>query len=320
MNSKNTLAHVLQRENNNFDLIRLLAACAVIYGHSFSLIPNVKEHDFLNRLVGIYSAEWGVKTFFFLSGLLIVNSVLTQEGAVAFLIKRFFRIWPALFFVVSVSALVIGPLCTSLPLADYFSNSQVYHYIINMSLLKMWGTQGIGYYNLPGVFGENIYKNIVNSPLWTIAVFVFAYLMILALSLVGALKKRFAILLFIAIIIDTVLPTKFLFFWLPINSNDLTAIPFCFALGGVLAVYNEKITITASLPLGLFLLFFLFKGWAYQRYLAYTCFFMFSIYIASLPMIVKFKKVHDLSYGVFLWGFPLQQVVSKFIPNIGFYP
>lgn len=320
MNSKNTLAHVLQRENNNIDLIRLLAACAVIYGHSFALIPNVAEVDFLYRSVGIYSAEWGVKTFFFLSGLFVVNSVQSGEGAVAFLIKRFSRIWPALFLVVSLSAFVIGPLCTTLPMMDYFANSRVYDYVINMSLFKSWGTQNLGYYDLPGVFAENIFKNNVNAPLWTLPVFIFAYLLILALSLIGAFNKRVAIILFGVILLDTFLPTKFLFFWLPVNSNDFTAIPFCFTLGGLLAVYKEKIAITAAVPLGFFLLLLLFKGWVHGRYLAYTCFFMFSIYVASIPMVAKFKKLPGLSYGVFLWGWPIQQVVSRFTPNIGFYP
>jgi peptidoglycan/LPS O-acetylase OafA/YrhL len=90
-------------------------------------------------------------------------------------------------------------------------------------------------------------------------------------------------------------------------------------LGGLLAVYKEEINITGTLPLGLFLLCFLFKGWSYERYLIYTCLFMSSVYVASKPLVVKFKKMPDLSYGVFLWGWPIQQVVSKFIPGIGFY-
>ncbi len=314
------LENILKRENNNFDLIRLIAAFAVIYGHSFALIKNVHTSDMLQRLTGIYSAEWGVKTFFFLSGLFVVNSVRGGEGAIAFLIKRFLRIWPALFIVSFACAFIIGPLCTNLSIPDYFRNYQVYHYVMNMSLFKTWGTQALGYYNLPGVFAENTFKYTVNAPLWTIGVMAFSYLFILAIHLVGGFHRRIAIILFIAIMLDTFLQTRYIFFWIPLNNNDFSPMPFCFAVGGILAIYKDSLRIPLTVPLGLMLLCLLFKGWVHHRYLIYTFFFMTSVYIASIPFVVKFKKIPDLSYGVFLWGWPVQQTIAHFVPNIGFYP
>ena len=317
---KKTLAEVLKRDANNFDLIRLLAAIAVIYGHSFSLIKNVYGTDLVHAVTGIYSGEWALKTFFFLSGLLVVNSAISGKGAVAYSLHRLFRIMPALIFVVLSSAYVIGPLCTNLTIAEYFNQSATYAYVKHMLTFQGWGTQSLGYYDLPGVFADNLFKGNVNAPLWSLAVEVFAYILILAFSLVGAFNPKVAGLIFLVFMLDTFLPGRLIFFWLPKNSSDFSAIPFCFALGGFMAVYKEKFSITAFVPVGFFLLCFLFRGWTHTIYLVYTTIFMLVIYLASLPLVINLPKFPDLSYGTYLWGWPIQQMIASKFPEIEFYP
>lgn len=315
-----TLADVLKRDANNFDLIRLIASISVIYGHSFALIKNVSGTDLLYVLTGVYSGELGLKIFFFLSGLLVVNSAISGKDAYAYTLHRFFRIWPALAFVVLGTAFFIGSLCTRLTLFSYFNEPAVYAYVKHMLMFQSWGTQSLGFYNLPGVFVDNHYKDNVNAPLWTLAIEVFAYILILAFNLVGAFNPKVAILIFAIFVLDTLLPERLIFFWLPKNSFDLSAIPFCFAIGGVLAVYKEKISITISVPIGFFLLCFLFKGWANHIYLVYTFIFMLVTYVASTPVMVNLPRFPDLSYGTYLWGWPVQQTIASKFPEIGFFP
>lgn len=113
----------------------------MIYGHSFALIKNISGSDFMRQLIGPNSAEVGVKTFFFLSGLLVVNSAISGKGAIAFTLNRFFRIWPALVFIILVTALVIGPLCTTLSISEYFNNPAVFNYIKHMTAFHTWGVE-----------------------------------------------------------------------------------------------------------------------------------------------------------------------------------
>lgn len=155
------LSFVLSKEKNNLNLVRLLAAMAVIYGHSFGLIPNPAGLDIIYHITGVYAAEWGVKTFFFLSGLLVVNSILSDRNVYSYMIKRVMRIWPALIFVVIGTVFIIGPINTQLPLNEYFSNTDLYFYIKSILTFDIFGKNNIG---LPGIFEHNPFPVAVNAP------------------------------------------------------------------------------------------------------------------------------------------------------------
>lgn len=316
---KKPLCEYLNKDKNNFDLIRLVAAIAVIYGHSFSLLNNVKAYDVLHKIIGVYSAEWGVKTFFFISGLFVTKSLKYDDSIARFVLKRFSRIWPGLLFVALCSAFIIGPICTNLSLSQYFSEKETYEYIYNVVTLKLWGTQQLGYYELPGVFKTNPFKNTVNGPIWTIPVFVYAYMLMLALHLIGVTQKKFAVILFILISIDSIFNYNYLFFWLPIKDNNFSYIPFCFALGALFSIYSEQLIISISTTIAFGLLLYLFKDWTNEIFLAYTFVFMATLNIAISQFIVRIKRFPDISYGVFLWGWPIQQTIVHFFPKIEFY-
>ena len=166
------LAMVLRRGVNNLDLVRLLAATAVIYGHSFALYPHAGAEDVFYKFTGLYAAEWGVKTFFFLSGLLVVNSVLSDSNPLNYAIRRISRIWPALIFITCVTVFLIGPMVTTLSLSEYFSGSEVRVFLRRMILFDIWGHNNM---SLPGLFATNPYPDVVNAPLWTLSVEAFAY-------------------------------------------------------------------------------------------------------------------------------------------------
>lgn len=142
------LSHVIKRENNNFDCVRLIAACLVIYGHANALIlPGVPEGgDFVKSLLGFdNSGMLAVKIFFFLSGLVVANSLLEKGLALQFLLSRFFRIWPGMMFVVLVTTLILGPALTRLDMKDYWSHASVMDYVTGNFLMDIR-------FDLPGVF------------------------------------------------------------------------------------------------------------------------------------------------------------------------
>jgi peptidoglycan/LPS O-acetylase OafA/YrhL len=310
------LLYCLSRGHNNLDLFRLIAAVAVIYGHSFSLIPNNDHSDIFFKITGIYSAEWGVKTFFFMSGLLVVNSIITNKSPYSYVIKRAARIWPGLVFVVFGTAFVIGPLCTNLPVSEYFSNIETFVYVKKMLLFEIWGGNNIG---LPGVFEINRSPNVVNAPLWTLSVEFFACILILGLYLIGAFDRRIAWIFFILFLADALWPSRLIFWWLPKDNSDFSYITFCFAICGLLAVYKSRAVINFHLILGAIILSLLFKGWMHQIYLVYATMFLLVLWLATLPQIIKLPKFPDISYGVYLWGWPIQQSVVNFFPNLRYW-
>jgi len=98
-----------------------------------------------------------------------------------FLAFRAFRIFPALFVEVTLSALLLGPLFTRLLLHEYFSNSQFFRYFGN---IIGWIT-----FYLPGVFETNRY-DIVNANLWTLPSEFDCYFITALLMLTGAISRK----------------------------------------------------------------------------------------------------------------------------------
>ena len=125
------LEQAIRRENNNFDLVRLIAALAVIFGHSFYLFPtNGYKEPISIILKNDYSGSLAVYVFFFLSGIFITSSFDKSNSPVKFVIARAFRIWPALIVCILLTVFVIGPIFTNQSLANYFSAHQTWRYLV----------------------------------------------------------------------------------------------------------------------------------------------------------------------------------------------
>ena len=147
--------------DNNMDLIRFLAASAVIYAHAFNL-QNLR--DPLESVTGRSTGSLAVAIFFSLSGFLIAKSITTRESLMEFLIARALRILPALLVVNFLVVIVAGLVWTNLGTGDFFANPESWSYFFwNSSLLKCQ-------FQLPGVFEQNPYGPAVNGSLWTLPV------------------------------------------------------------------------------------------------------------------------------------------------------
>lgn len=194
------LSAILNKDSNNIDIFRVIAACMVIYGHAYALAPELGKSDFIGRYLGFdYSGSLAVKIFFFLSGLVVTNSLLSKRDPTSFIISRFFRIWPAFTFVIIVSAFLIGPTMTTYTLNEYFNNILTYDYIFKNLFMHI-------NFELPGVFTNNIYGNAINGSIWTLPYEIAAYIVLLSLFMIGIFtNKKFATFIFILILLDPLL-------------------------------------------------------------------------------------------------------------------
>lgn len=173
------------RSENNFDVLRLLAALMVLFGHSFDLTGT------LEPLGQIHEISWGsvgVLIFFSISGFLVARSWDFDRHLGAFAAKRALRLLPALVVALLLSALVLGPLVTSLPLGAYFTDPSTKSYVLDNALLQ-------SNFLLPGVFAHTIYPNAVNGSLWTLPVEAKAYLLLAAFGVLGLLIRVRAVML-----------------------------------------------------------------------------------------------------------------------------
>ncbi|WP_336062502.1 acyltransferase family protein [Serratia sp. 201] len=297
------ISELIKRDKNNLDLIRLVASLSVIAYHSFALNPQWGITDPVKYLFG-YMTTGGlaVKVFFFISGLLVTNSLLSRNSIIHFIASRSLRVFPGLAFVVIITALLIGPIFTTISIAEYFKTSQPIVYVVKNLLLD---TQ----YTLPGVFEKNNYG--VNGSLWTIHYEVLAYIILALLYVTKAGSSRLiSSLLCLIVIIEPITPFKGILF-AGSSNNAIYLLAPCFALGALLAINKNHFHTNIYIPFMFFAAQFIFNDEHFSSLLLCISICLISLHISSMKLIVGLHLKHDISYGVYLWGFPVQQIISQ---------
>lgn len=156
----------------------------------------------------------------------------------------------------------------------------------------------------------------MNGSLWSIPFEVFCYIFLICMFTLGCFKSRiFATLIIAFIIIDGLFGNKFLFTWIDINNKDTFLLATSFAFGALLALWQDKITVNLYFLLAFWVLFYILNGTYYSVFLLFFAIFVSIIYVASLPFVLLLKPSSDISYGVYLWGWPVQQTLVTIFPN-----
>ncbi len=304
------LKDILNKGANNFDLFRLIAAMGVIVGHSYAIAPQPPLQDGVLSILNFdYSGSLAVKFFFFLSGLLVTNSIISRPDPFQFLAKRALRIFPGLLVCLLISVLIVGPIFTKLSIGEYFTAQDTWKYLVKNFFLTdiIW--------RLPGVFEQSKYG--LNGSLWTLPYEVLCYLYLAAFFGLGLLRKKIiANIFFLLVIAAAFIAPNYLpvFFFQNPEAHLLTV---CFAMGALLANNKENIRIGLVEVVLLWLLMFLFKSSAIYQLLFYAAFFYTTVYIASLEFVNRFRLPFDASYGVYVYGFMIQQCVHALFPAMG---
>ncbi|MEY3289438.1 MAG: hypothetical protein RLZZ419_1680 [Pseudomonadota bacterium] len=148
--------------NNNFNLLRTVAATAVLFSHSYTLTGNNNSEP-LTQLTGFTFGELAVDIFFVMSGYLVTASLLRIPNIKVYFIARVMRIYPALIISSVFCVFIVGLGFTHLELKNFLINPKTYTYLMHDSTI-IFGTQ----YNLPEVFEANPYPEAVNGSLWTL--------------------------------------------------------------------------------------------------------------------------------------------------------
>lgn len=92
----NLISKYTKSRNNNYNLIRFLAATLVLFTHSFALTFGSGTAEPLRNTLGITWGTIAVDVFFVTSGFLIASSFFQRNNVTAFVWARILRIYPAL--------------------------------------------------------------------------------------------------------------------------------------------------------------------------------------------------------------------------------
>ncbi|GLS26294.1 acyltransferase family protein [Marinibactrum halimedae] len=318
-----SLSEYATNRDNNFNLIRFIAASLVLFSHSFALTFGSPEAEPMKLSLGLTWGSIAVDIFFISSGFLICGSYLARKSTLAFAWARFLRIYPALLIAVFITVFGVGLYFTELTSAEYLQHKQTYKYLIKNSILLF----GIEFY-VPGTFEHLPYADSINGSLWTLPYELKMYiLLVLTISSILHLSKyvfsKFSLrlslpwtLLLIAITATILnIANHFLQFY---QGQSIRLFSFFF-IGA--ACYLWKKNLHLSSPIALVLLSLLSVSLIHKEcfYIAYCItlpYLLFFIAYVPAGIIRKFNHFGDYSYGIYIYAFPIQQITIALQPNI----
>jgi len=303
-------------KNNNLNLIRMIAALAVVFSHSFAISSGTPTAEPGRESLGMTLGDIAVDIFFITSGFLVTKSLLSRADIIDFVWGRALRVVPGLLVMLVLTVLGLGAWLTRAPLQDYLSDPQTWFY-----LFKNTGLIAGAEFDLPGLFEGNPLQAIVNGSLWTLPFEVGMYgalaLLWLAVLWLRLDSRHFqrAILLFA---VGAALFKLFAHYFFASESHLLRLFQMFF-LGGAFYVLRAYIPLSRTLFAAAVALlavatpdrdsFFL----VYNLVLGYVL-----LYLAFVPAgrIRAFNEVGDYSYGLYIYSFPVQQTLAAVIPGI----
>lgn len=297
-----TLNRAFNSGPNSLNFVRLVLAGLVIVSHSWILGGYGEEP----RLGGVTLGGWALFGFFGLSGYLITRSRLSGKPASNFYWARFLRIFPAYLVCLLVVAFAFAPLSTLLGDGEYLVPSAMGFVVRNFLLYPPVLAQ-------PGIAETLIhvpFDGYWDGPLWTLFFEAIAYVMI---GLMASLLSRRVLPLGVAsvFVATTALSLLDTFDFLSLNSNIATWIPLftAFAAGSLLYLYGRKIPIGWRSALVAFALLLAVSaaGLAPQLGCLTLAYLLICVGIA-LPL-HKIGGTYDISYGMYIYGWPVQQLL-----------
>jgi peptidoglycan/LPS O-acetylase OafA/YrhL len=312
---------------NNFDAIRLGLALAVVWSHCFALWFGTEDFEPVSLLLGgtYNSGNVAVLGFFAISGFLITISYAQSRSSLSYLKRRVQRILPGYLVATTLCSLVVVPAFSSRGFGDLqptewlgmLSNILLRNYIIASD-----------------AFGGGP----VNGALWSIPYEFWCYLGVLGLGLAGLVKRRWT---YPAI----ALAVMAIRVWLDMTGrrpgsgviSDIIGFPYFwfnvlppFLLGGVAYIWRKQIPRSRWLLGGLIAATLLCAHLPIAdplrtvlTRLAFPPALTYAIFYLAFDQRVRLQhaaRYGDFSYGTYLWGFPVQQMLITFCRSWAPFP
>lgn len=306
--------------DNHFNLIRFLAALAVLVTHSFALSSGKQENEPLWTTYGMTLGSIAVDVFFVTSGFLVCNSLVSKQNLLEFAAARALRILPALWVVLVITVLLVGPALTTLTLSDFARSHETWRYVIKNATI--FGGMA---HTLPGVFEHNTMPRLVNSSLWTLFYEVWFYACLcVCWWLAGLMPPRRVAWMGRIIILGVVIAAALTVY------SRLTGwhyqwprLAFAFFTGASFYVLRDRIELSGRAAFAVILGMAIASVHRDAFYLVYSAavgyLVLFAAYARATPLLA-FNRLGDYSYGVYIYGFLVQQLLVNAFPGIGTGP
>lgn len=296
--------------DNNYDLIRLIAALQVVLLHaSHHLGLNIFPP--LDQLLRLFP---GVPVFFFISGMLVTPSLFRSQSLKSYSMKRIKRVFPALWLVLFISVIIL------------ISFGQIDLELLSRPLIWVWfvcQATLVQFYN-PSFF-RDFGVGVINGSLWTIPVEVSFYI---ALPILVFIASRFksSVPVFKSLVVIGAIFSFFL--WLYVegfsDKKSITSKLFLvsllphfwqFGLGVFAAIYHDRIKralngkvlllVGAYITCGFAAHYFMAEAFAYAITAPLLYMTIFALGSCTVEVTKKTLQGWDISYGLYLIHMPI---------------
>lgn len=294
--------------DNAFDLIRLLLAVLVVYGHA-CLVGGFGDEGFARFCkMQTTAGPFAVTGFFGISGFLVTRSFALRANALGFIRARLLRILPGFYLALVFTAFCVAPLIAR-------SNTGAGPWQASSALRYLWMNAGLRI-TAPGV-GDVLRglpsPDAINSSLWTLFPEICCYGLVLLIGVLGLIRSsRANVLLMAAVLLllhaaivlgprDMIVAPTFL------QLTGYSPYVLAFAVGSAAYCYQGELlgssrSWIAWAAATVVLLYF--GGWSLLGPVALTLALLQAAHSfrATLPV--------DLSYGTYLLHFPILQLLA----------
>ena len=287
--------------DNNLNLIRMIAATAVLISHAYPIALGPGAVQPLQAVLGHTLGTLAVFAFFTISGFLITASFERSSSHTSFLAARFLRLYPALIVSLLVVGLGIAPLVSSLGAEGFLASSHPWEFIArNLTLASPM-------YELPTVFETNPYPAIEGS-IWTLFYEVLCYMSVFLAGVAGLWRRRrlaaavlglYFVLWFSAEATGAALHPKL---------DALLTLSLPFAIGIAFYLWRDRLPLSLALLAALAGL-----AWLWRETSAYTPLLALALgygvfWLGYVPggWLRAYNRLGDYSYGMYIYAFPIQ--------------
>ena len=275
----------------------------MIFSHSFLIATGSENEEPFIKVLGAHNSVglYGVFTFFSISGFLLAKSLSANPNATRYVVNRVLRILPAFLFCILICALLIGPVFSSAGIQGYFSDSAILDYlrssIDNLSDMR-----------LPGLFayGTELAK-VVNGSLWSLRYEALSYVLLL---LLWTVFRASGLVAGVIIVIATLTRIS------PAVNGAITGIAYTlpyFATGVLMNWIHSRFGTRrlGVLISGAALLLSCFFGWQLLAFAPFGAYLIVYLGERPNPLSRLTNRIGDCSYGLYLFGWPVEQIVKQ---------
>ncbi len=298
------LGDVAQGRENNFNLIRACAASGVIFSHAFTVALGPEAIEPLGITMRASLGSICVLIFFATSGFFITASFDRKTSLGGFLLARVLRLFPALVLMACVMYPLMGLIVHA---GEAYWALMPQKIVAIVTLFPKW-------FPMPGLFENTPFPLSENASLWTLKFEVLCYLGVVLFGVLGILRSKWATL----VVLIAVVVLKLLYeHWILDRTSvhfyleRLARLGLPFALGAAAYVFRDRVRLDWRITAALWLVTALsFDSMLYRTFLslalAYSALWLGYL---KVPALLPFNRIGDYSYGIYIYAFPIQQLL-----------